>query len=70
MLESAHSGSIGVDPEMPRRGVRRIMPQPPTTRMGGFQHLYASPQQAICSKRNDNLSFYSWGEEAIYILCC
>jgi len=36
----AHSGSIGVDPEMSRRGVRKIMPHPPTTRMGGFQHLY------------------------------
>jgi len=36
----AHSGSIGVGRAQPRRGVRRIMPQPPTTRMGGFQHLY------------------------------
>ena len=36
----AHSGSIGVGRVQPRRGVRRIMPHPPTTRMGGFQHLY------------------------------
>jgi len=36
----AHSGRIGVGRAQPRRGVRRIMPHPLATRMGGFQHLY------------------------------